>query len=110
MAAIVHFFKTPITDIVPALVWYLLVLLTGFLMASTVKYTSFKELHFLKRGSRLTLVATATLIGSIYFYSEIMLLIISVVYVSSGLLMQTLRRFSPSPSTLGEPVHGNIKT
>jgi len=110
VAAIVHFFKTPITDIVPALVWYLLVLLTGFLMASTVKYTSFKELHFLKRGSRLTLVATATLIGSIYFYSEIMLLIISVVYVSSGLVMQTLRRFSPSPSTLGEPVHGNIKT
>jgi len=110
IAAIVHFFKSPIEQVGPSVFWYLLVLLTGFLMASTVRYPSFKELHFLKRGSRLTLVVTAMLIGSIYFYSEIMLLLISVVYVSSGLVMQTMRRFSPAPPPLGEPAHGNIKT
>jgi CDP-diacylglycerol--serine O-phosphatidyltransferase len=74
------------------------------------RYPSFKELHFLKRGSRLTLVATATLIGAIYFYSEITLLVISVVYVSSGLVMRTMRRFSPPVTALGDPAHGNIKT
>jgi len=51
------------------------------------------------------------LIVSIYNYSEVMLLVISVVYVSSGLVMQTMRRFGPpSTSPLGEPAHGNIKT
>jgi CDP-diacylglycerol--serine O-phosphatidyltransferase len=110
LASIVHFFKSPLEQATPSIIWYLLVLLTGFLMASTFRYPSFKELHFLKRGSRLTLVATATLIGAIYFYSEITLLVISVVYVSSGLVMRTMRRFSPPVSALGDPAHGNIKT
>ena len=79
-------------------------------MISTIRYPSFKELHFLKRGSRLTLFATASLIGLIYFYSEVMLLLISMAYVSSGLVMQTLRRFAPHAPALGEPAHGNIKT
>jgi CDP-diacylglycerol--serine O-phosphatidyltransferase len=110
IAAIVHFFKSPIVDVIPAMFWYLLVLLTGLLMASTIRYPSFKELHFLKRGTRLTLFATASLIGLIYFYSEVMLLLISMAYVSSGLVMQTLRRFGPPAPALGEPAHGNIKT
>jgi phosphatidylserine synthase len=111
IAAVVHFYKSPITEVWPAVFWYLLVLLTGFLMVSTVRYPSFKELHFLRGGSRLALVATAMLIGSIYFYSEVMLLVISSVYVSSGLVLQTMRRFGPpATSPLGEPVHGNIKT
>jgi CDP-diacylglycerol---serine O-phosphatidyltransferase len=110
IAAIVHFFKLPIVDVLPAMVWYLLVLLTGLLMVSTIRYPSFKELHFLKGGSRLTLFATASLIGLIYFYSEVMLLLISLTYVSSGLVMRTLRRFGPPAPALGEPAHGNIKT
>ncbi|HLQ78875.1 MAG TPA: CDP-alcohol phosphatidyltransferase family protein, partial [Terriglobia bacterium] len=111
IAAIVHFYKLPINQIWPAVFWFTLVLLTGFLMASTVRYPSFKELPFLRGGSRLALVATAMLIGSIYFYSEVMLLLISSVYVSSGLVIHTMRRFSPpSTSPLGEPAHGNIKT
>jgi CDP-diacylglycerol--serine O-phosphatidyltransferase len=110
IAAVVHFFKLPVVDVIPAMFWYVLVLLTGLLMVSTIRYPSFKELHFLKRGSRLTLFATASLIGLIYFYSEVMLLLISVAYVSSGLVMQTLRRFGPPAPALGEPAHGNIKT
>ena len=111
IASIVHFYKLPIDQIWPAVFWFLLVLLTGFLMASTVRYPNFKDLHFLKGGSRLALVATGMLIVSIYNYSEVMLLVISVVYVSSGLVMQTMRRFGPpSTSPLGEPAHGNIKT
>ena len=94
-----------------AIVWYLLVLLASLLMVSTIRYPSFKELHFLKRGSRMALVITAMLIASIYFYSEVVLLVISSIYVSSGLVLHTLRRFGgPTPSPLGEPVHGNIKT
>jgi CDP-diacylglycerol---serine O-phosphatidyltransferase len=111
IAAFVHFFKSPLVEVIPAMFWYLLVLLIGFLMVSTIRYPSFKELHFMNRGSRLTLLLTASLIGSIYFYSEVMLLLISVVYVSSGLVMQTMRRFGgPAAPALGEPAHGNIKT
>jgi CDP-diacylglycerol--serine O-phosphatidyltransferase len=110
IASIVHFFKAPIEQTTPSVSWYLLVLLTGFLMASTFRYPSFKELQFLKRGSRLTLLATATLIGAIYFYSEVTLLLIAVAYVSSGLVMRTMRRFGPAVPALGDPAHGNIKT
>ena len=110
IAAVVHFFKSPIEQATPSVSWYLLVLLTGFLMASTFRYPSFKELQFLKRGSRLTLLATATLIGAIYFYSEVTLLLIAVAYVSSGLVMRTMRRFTPAVPALGDPAHGNIKT
>jgi CDP-diacylglycerol--serine O-phosphatidyltransferase len=111
LAATVHFFKEPLTMVWAAIVWYLLVLLASLLMVSTIRYPSFKELQFLKRGSRMALVFTAVLIASIYFYSEVVLLLIATIYVSSGLVIHTMRRFSgPSPSPLGEPVHGNIKT
>jgi len=111
LAATVHFFKEPLTMVWSAIIWYLLVLLASLLMVSTIRYPSFKELQFLKRGSRVALVFTAVLIASIYFYSEVVLLVISTIYVSSGLVMHSMRHFAgPPPSPLGEPVHGNIKT
>jgi len=53
------------------------------------------------------------LISLIYLYSEIMLLVMASLYVSSGLiyeLVHTVRRFLPSSAGRSEPVHGNIKS
>ena len=48
IAAIVHFFKTPTLLIGSALLWALLILLLSFLMISTVRYSSFKEVDVKK--------------------------------------------------------------
>ena len=84
IASIVHFWKTPIATVGSALLWSLLIGVTAFLMISTVRYHNFKELGIFSRKPRVTLVATALMIGLIFRYSEIMLLLLAVVYVASG--------------------------
>ena len=114
VAAIVHFFKTPTLLIGSALLWALLILLLAFLMISTVRYWSFKELDIKKAKPSLALFMTAILICLILFYSEEVLVIITTLYVSSGLigkLVQMVRRLLPgSVSPASEPAHGNIKS
>src|SRR4029077_6585784 len=112
IAAVVHFFKTPTLMVGSALLWSFLLLLLAFLMISTVRYASFKELDVKKARPSLALFGTAMLICLIYFYSEIMLLAMATVYVTSGLiheLVLVVRRFLPSTVSRSEPAHGNIK-
>jgi CDP-diacylglycerol--serine O-phosphatidyltransferase len=113
IAAVVHFFKTPTLMVGSALLWSLLLLLVAFLMISTVRYASFKEFDVKKARPSLALFGTAMLISLIYFYSEIMLLAMATVYVSSGPiheLILVVRRLLSSPVSRSEPAHGNIKT
>ena len=113
IAAIVHFFKTPILLIGSALLWCFLILLIAFLMTSTIRYYSFKEFGGKRFRRRIALLGTAMLIGLVIFYSEIVLLIMATIYMSSGpiaKLMQTVRRFMPSRFSPSETAHGNIKT
>jgi CDP-diacylglycerol--serine O-phosphatidyltransferase len=113
IASIVHFFKTPTLMVGSALLWSFLILLLAFLMISTVRYYSFKEFDVKKARPSLALFGTAMLISLIYLYSEVMLLVMATVYVSSGLILnltQTVRRFLPSSVSRSEPAHGNIKS
>ncbi len=84
VAAIVHFQKSPITQIGSALLWCLLVAMLAFLMISAIRYPSFKEVNLKKPLPRSALAGTAMLIGLIVFYSEIVLLIIATTYMGSG--------------------------
>jgi CDP-diacylglycerol--serine O-phosphatidyltransferase len=113
VASVVHFFKTPTLMVGSALLWSFLLLSVAFLMISTVRYSSFKEFDVKKARPSLALFGTAMLICLIYFYSEIMLLVIATVYLSSGLiheLVLAVRRILPSTGTRSEPAHGNIKS
>jgi CDP-diacylglycerol---serine O-phosphatidyltransferase len=113
IAAIVHFFKSPILLVGSALLWCFLILLVSFLMISTVRYASFKEFSPRKYGPRFSLFATAMLLGMVIFYSEIVLLLLATIYVSSGPVMRLVhlvRRFLPARISPGEPAHGNIKS
>src|SRR5262249_50747049 len=111
IAAVVHYFKTPTLMIGSALLWSFLLLLLSFLMISTVRYSSFKELDVKKARPSLALFGTAMLISLIYLYSEVILLAMAAAYVSSGLiheLVLAVRRFLPSTVTRPEAAHGNI--
>lgn len=113
VAAVVHFFRQPILLVGSALLWYLLILAAAFLMISTVRYYSFKEIDLKKRRPRVVFFATAMVIALIVLYSEVVLLAMASIYVSSGpiaKLVQTVRRFLPSRVPPSEPAHGNIKS
>ena len=84
IASIVHFWQTPIASVGSSLLWCILIGFTAFLMISTVRYHNFKELGMFSRRPRVTLVVAAMMIGLIFRYSEVMLLLLAVVYVSSG--------------------------
>jgi CDP-diacylglycerol---serine O-phosphatidyltransferase len=113
VAAVVHFIKSPLQTVGSSLLWSFLVLLTAFLMISTVRYYSFKDLDIMRRSRSVVLVAAGLLIGLVFYYSEPMLLSITVVYVASGpiaKLIQFVRRLVPAGSKPRETAHGNIKT
>jgi CDP-diacylglycerol--serine O-phosphatidyltransferase len=118
IASIIHFFElfnSHTTHAGSSLPWvfFVVVLLTAFLMISRIRYYSFKELDIMKRGVRVVLFASAMLIALIIFYSEVVLLCMAVAYVASGpvaKLMQFARRFFPSSVANREPAHGNIKS
>ena len=84
VAAIVHFHKTPITEAGATLLWCALIATLSFLMISTVRYPSFKDVDLKKPLPRLALFGGAMVIGLIAFYSEETLLIIATVYMGSG--------------------------
>ena len=115
VAAVVHYFKSPILIVGSALLWSFLMLGVALLMISTVRYYSFKELP-LKMSPRFALLACAMLLGAIYFYSEEVLLTMAIIYVFSGpttklhALTRSMRRLVTGEVPPREPVHGNIKT
>jgi CDP-diacylglycerol---serine O-phosphatidyltransferase len=105
IASIVHFWKDPIATVGSALLWSVLIGVTAFLMISTVRYHNFKELGIFSRRPRVTLVATAMLIGLIFRYSEQMLLLLAVAYAASGpctRLLQLVRKLPVNVPAPGE--------
>ena len=111
IAATVHFFKQPVMMVGSALLWCVLVLLVALLEISTVRYYSFKELDMKHVPPRLVLVGFAMLIVLTKSYSEIVLLSLAIIYVTSGpivKLVQLVRRFLPPTAGASEPAHGNI--
>lgn len=92
IAAVVHAMWNPIEDWRKSLVWVLLVLLLGFLMASKVRYYNFKGVNWGRRRTSLAVVAMALIIAAIFRYSEATLLLLATVYILHGLVVEVLRK------------------
>jgi CDP-diacylglycerol--serine O-phosphatidyltransferase len=87
IASVIHFENgSPISDPRLAIVWLCLILFTGFLMVSTWRFWSGKEISLGQRHP-FQLVALIVAIGAlIALYSEQMLIIIALGYLVSGVL------------------------
>jgi CDP-diacylglycerol--serine O-phosphatidyltransferase len=87
IAAVVHCFNgSPIDDWRIALVWTGLIMLTGFLMVSSWRFWSGKEVEFEGRRTY-RLFALIALIGVlIWMFSEVVLMIIALGYLVSGVI------------------------
>ncbi len=70
-------------------------------MVSTWRYPSFKEIQFTGPRSPLTVILFGALIVLIWFYSQPVLLALSIVYVSTGIVIRAAgiirRKFRPQP-------------
>jgi len=102
IAAVVHFFVEPIQGPVPALLMTGMVFALSFLMISTFRYSSMKQLTLGKK-SHITILILALLVALIYNYSRWTLLILAVSYGLSAPVLRVyalVRRKRP-----GEEVH-----
>jgi CDP-diacylglycerol---serine O-phosphatidyltransferase len=81
--------------------WLALLGLLSFLMVSTWRYPSFKEVHLTGPRSPLTVILFGALIYLIWNYSQPVLLAIASLYVSTGIFIRAggiiRRRFRPHP-------------
>ncbi|SRR5579871_388493 len=99
IAAIVHYENGQVNDWVGwPVMWMAIVLGTALLMVSTWRYYSFKDIHF----NRVNIVLIAAVFGAIYFNSEIVLLLIAVIYTGSGVVLRVAHMFRRRPHPQAE--------
>lgn len=91
IAAVVHFFQSPITEPPLAMLWLLWVALLGLLMSSTIRHYSFKDIQWTKRRPSLAVVVIALLIGAIVKFSGPTLLIMATVYTLHGATLHFIK-------------------
>jgi CDP-diacylglycerol--serine O-phosphatidyltransferase len=98
--------STPIHNWIFSALWLGLVALLAFLMVSTWRYPSFKDLSLTQPRSPLTVVLIGGLIYVIWTFPRPVLLVLAVCYVGSGIAIRVgglVRRwFRPPP---GPPQH-----
>jgi len=104
VAAIVHAnYGYPVAEWLWTPFWLLMLLATSFLMVSTWRYYSFKDLDLRRQQKFVVVIGVGAIVGLIWFYSHVVLLLIATTYVLSGVVVKlshALRRGrheAPSP-------------
>jgi CDP-diacylglycerol--serine O-phosphatidyltransferase len=78
----------PLTSFGLSVTWLMLLALLSFLMVSAWRYWSFKELNLSRPRSPLILVLMCLVIFGIFTWDKPVLLILSTIYVSSGIFIR----------------------
>jgi CDP-diacylglycerol--serine O-phosphatidyltransferase len=106
IAAVVHFLGgEPLVSWRTSLSWLLMVMVVGYLMVSTWRFYSFKDIDF---GSRrpFRLIVILGIIGyAIWFFSGPVLFAIAVLYMASGILWRLQWIFRPKSPPAPPPSH-----
>lgn len=101
IAAVVHFANgQPLSAWWEAVVWLGFVVAAGFLMVSTWRFYSFKDIDFRHRHPFHMIILIGGLIAATWFFSEYVLFFLSLAYMLSGVvarLFYVFRRPSPPP-------------
>ena len=100
VAAVVNFADGyPVVFWQQSIIWLAFMGMISFLMVSTWRYNSFKDLNLLRPRSPLTVILLGVIIFLIWNYSQPALLIMASAYVGSGVAIRLgglLRRLRPS--------------
>jgi len=101
IAAVVHFvLGYPLQSWYTALVWLTMVTTVGYLMVSTWRFYSFKDIDFGSRHPFRLIILLGALVALIFVFSQKMLFVIALLYTFSGVfwrLQWIFRRRSSTP-------------
>jgi len=99
IAAVVHFAQgQPLNAWWEAVIWIVFVIAVGFLMVSTWRFYSFKDIDLRYRHPFHMIILIGGLIAAIWFFSQYVLFILALAYMLSGVvarLMYVVRRPGP---------------
>ena len=107
IAAVVHFSEgQPVTSPITAITWVLMVIAVGYLMVSTWRFYSFKDLDFRSRQPFRLIILFGGLFALIWFFSQQMLFALALLYMASGVFWRLQwifrRRDTPPPPAYKE--------
>jgi CDP-diacylglycerol--serine O-phosphatidyltransferase len=106
IAAVVHrALGEPLTDVASSLIWLCLVPTVAYLMVSTWRFYSFKDIHFNTRQPFRLIVLLGALFALIWFYSRWVLFGIALIYMFSGVWWRLQWIFRRRPSPPAPPVY-----
>jgi CDP-diacylglycerol--serine O-phosphatidyltransferase len=101
IAAVVHFKPSPLDSWYLALTWLVMVAAVGYLMVSTWRFYSFKDIDFRSRHPFRVILFLGALFASIWFFSKQVLFGVALLYMFSGIFWRlqwmVRRRRSPPP-------------
>jgi CDP-diacylglycerol---serine O-phosphatidyltransferase len=100
IAAVVHFsLGDPIASLWSCIVWMLIIVAAGYLMVSTWRFYSFKDIDFRSRQPFRLILLFGLLFAVIWFFSQRALAVIALTYMASGVFwrLQWIVRRRPSP-------------
>jgi len=101
IAAVVHFWRgNPLESWYTALTWLAMIAAVGYLMVSTWRFYSFKDIDIAKRHPFRLIILLAALIAMIGFFSRQVLFAVALLYMFSGVFWRLhwiFRRRSKSP-------------
>jgi CDP-diacylglycerol--serine O-phosphatidyltransferase len=107
VAAVIHFAEgDPLVSPYTAIAWSAMVTTVGYLMVSTWRFYSFKDIDFRSRHPFRLIMLLAGLFALIFFYSKQMLFGIALLYMTSGVFWRLQwifrRRSGPPPPSYKE--------
>ena len=107
IAAVVHFRNgAPLESWYTAMTWLTMVAAVGYLMVSTWRFYSFKDIDFRSRHPFRLIILLGALFALIFFFSEKVLFAIALLYTFSGVFWRLQwmfrRRNQPPPPTYRE--------
>lgn len=107
IAAVVHFSEgEPVASSWTAVTWVLMVMAVAYLMVSTWRFYSFKELDFRNRQPFRLIILFGGLFALIWFFSQQMLFALALLYMASGVFWRLQwifrRRETPPPAAYNE--------
>lgn len=106
IAAVVHFYRgEPVTSWWTGITWLLLVVAAGYVMVSTWRFYSFKDIDLRSRQPFQLIILFGALFAAIWYFSRQVLFVIALTYMFSGVfwrLQWLLRRKGPPPPAYRE--------
>lgn len=102
IAAVVHFSAgDPVVSLWSCITWMLVIITVGYLMVSTWRFYSFKDIDFRSRHPFRLIILFGALFAGVWFFSRVLLFVLALTYMCSGVFwrLQWVFRRKGSPPT-----------